>query len=349
MNYYLFCLGIILLFITANDLINTSLSVKGAGFISRKLAKVIWKFLLVIGRKTGTRKVLELGGTIILVSIVVNWLIMIWFSASLLFISNPSALMNVETNTEPTIVGIIFYTGYTISGAGLGDMEPTGPFWDILTAILSFAGLILISIAVTYLIPVVTGEIEKRRLSVYITTLGCSVEEILSNYWNGKDFKELTEPFFSLSTMIISHAQNHKAYSVLHFFHTSDKKEAFVLNLTNLDETLSILLHRVPEKYLPSNNILMCLRKAISSYLITLPAVFIKPADESPPEFDLSELGKMGIPFIHNEHAEEEYTKLLTRRKLLLSLIQDDGWEWSDLQAGSFNHELKLNKKGHSI
>jgi hypothetical protein len=55
--------------------------------------------------------------------------------------------MNVETNSPTTVVNKIFYTGYTLSTLGLGDMEPEGNFWDILTAILSFTGLILISIA----------------------------------------------------------------------------------------------------------------------------------------------------------------------------------------------------------
>lgn len=349
MSYYLFILGVMLLLITAFDLIKTALSVNGAGFVSKKLAKGIWRSLLLISRKTGKRNLLELGGAIILVSIVINWIVMIWFSASLLFISDPGSLMNVETNTEPSLVGKIFFTGYTLSALGLGDMEPTGPFWDILTAVLSFTGIILISIAITYLIPVVTGEIEKRRLSVYITTLGCSVDEILSNYWNGKDFKELEQPFFSLTSMIILHGQNHKAHSVLHYFHTSDKKEAFVLNLTNLDESLSILLHKVPAPCLPSMNVLMGLRKAISGYLVTLPTEFIKPAENSPPMIDFTFLEKHGIPIIHSEHATEEYIKLSTRRKLLLSLVQDDGWEWSDLQAGSFNHELKLDEDGRSI
>ena len=178
---------------------------------------------------------------------------------------------------------------------GLGDIEPVGPFWDILTAILSFAGLILISIAITYLIPVVSGEIIKRRISVYITTLGCSVEDILRNYWNGKNFKELEQPFISLTGTIIVHAQNHKAYSVLHFFHSSDKKEAFALNFTNLDEVLTILLLCIPAAQQPSYNVLMGLRRAITSYLVTLPEAFITPGEETAPLPELSALEAKGI------------------------------------------------------
>jgi len=344
MNYFIFFIGVLLLIVTANDLINTSLSVRGAGFISKRLSKSIWNILLIIKRKTGRSKVLELGGVVILVSILINWLLLIWISASLLFISQPDSLMNVETNSPTTVINKIFYTGYTLSTLGLGDMEPSGNFWDVLTAILSFTGLILISIAITYLIPVVSSEIIKRKISVNINTLGGSVEEILLNFWNGKDFKELELPFTHFIDSILLHAQNHKAYSVLHFFHSSDRKEAFVLNLTNLDEVLTVLLHNIPADQQPSYNILIRLRKAITSYLITLPATYFIPGKEIPPIQILTALEKKGIKIITGETIDLEYKKLRIRRRLLLSLIKDDGWEWTDLKSGSYNHEIIISE-----
>ena len=341
MNYFVFFLGVLLLIITATDLINTSLSVRGAGFLTKRLSMYIWSVLLLLSNKTGRKKVLELGGAIILVSILVNWLLLIWISASLLFISYPDSLMNVETNSSTTIINKVFFTGYTLSTLGLGDMEPAGPFWDVLTAILSFTGLILISIAITYLIPVVSAEIVKRRISVYINTLGSSAEDILLNYWNGRDFKELEQPFIALTDSIILHGQNHKAYSVLHFFHSSDKKEAFVLNLTNLDEALTILLNSIAAEHRPLSNILLRLRKAISSYLITLPAAFIITGNESPPVLSLVALEKKGVKIIDNEMSTIQSENLKSRRRLLLSLLKDDGWEWSDLVVGGYDHELK--------
>jgi hypothetical protein len=344
MNYFIFILGIILLILTATDLINTSLSVRGAGFLTRRLSKSIWSLLLVINKKMGRRKVLQFGGAIILVSILINWLLLIWISASLLFISEPKSLMNVETNTTTTIVNKIFFTGYTLSTLGLGDIEPEGNFWDILTAILSFTGLILISIAITYLIPVVSAEITKRKISVNINTLGGSVQEILLNYWNGSNFKELEQPFIPLIDSIILHAQNHKAYSVLHFFHSSDRKEAFVLNITNLDEVLTVLLHNIPKDQQPSYNTLIRLRKAISSYLVTLPATFITPGKKTPPIQILTDLESKGVPILAGTTVDQEYKKLTTRRRLLLSLINDDGWEWTDLQCGTYNHEIIIEE-----
>ena len=39
-----------------------------------------------------------------------------------------------------------------------------------------------------------------------------------------------------------------------------------------------------------------------------------------------------------------EYEKLRTRRRLLLSLLKDYGWEWIDLNCGSYNHEIIMNE-----
>ncbi len=300
---------------------------------------------MIINKKKGNRDFLDYGGLIILVPILINWFVIIWISASLLFISDPNSLMNVETNTKTTVVNKIFYTGYTLSTLGLGDMESTSSFWDIVTAILSFTGLVLISIAVTYLIPVVSSEIIKRKISVKINTMGCSVQEILLNYWNGNDFKELEIPFTNLVDEIILHGQNHKAYSVLHYFHSSNKKEAFVLNITNLDEVISVLLHSIPESQRPSQNVLIRLRKAITSYLITLPKKYINPSKKTPPAFTFTALENKGIKIITSEKEDLEFKKLLTRRRVLLSLIEDDGWNWEDLDTGSYNHEIIIDDR----
>jgi hypothetical protein len=53
-------------------------------------------------------------------------------------------------------------------------------------------------------------------------------------------------------------------------------------NITNLDELLTVLLLNISEEQRPSHNILIRLRKAISSYLITLPATYITPGKNAP-------------------------------------------------------------------
>jgi hypothetical protein len=118
----------------------------------------------------------------------------------------------------------------------------------------------------------------------------------------------------------------HKIIGVLcfAFFHSSDKKEAFVLNI-NLDEVLTVLLHNIPKEQQPSYNILMRLRKLSLSYLVTLPATFYHSRKKTPPIQILTALENKGIPILSGTKVDLEYKKLTTRRRLLLSLIKDDG------------------------
>jgi hypothetical protein len=57
------------------------------------------------------------------------------------------------------------------------------------------------------------------------------------NHWNGKDFKELEQPFPPIDSIIL-HAQNHKAYSLVF---TLRQKEAFILT--------SMSAYRLPHSY----------------------------------------------------------------------------------------------------
>jgi hypothetical protein len=59
MNYFMFISGVLLLLITAIDLINTSLSVRGAGFITKRISKAIWTVLLFIHKKQGPENFLS--------------------------------------------------------------------------------------------------------------------------------------------------------------------------------------------------------------------------------------------------------------------------------------------------
>ena len=281
---------------------------------------------------------MEFAGAIITAIVLVNWLLLIWASCTIMICSDEKSVMNVETNTSANLVSKIYFTGYTLSTMGNGDMEPGDGFWEFFTALFSFSGLILISIAITYLIPVLSAEIEKRRLSVYITTLGCSATEIIENNWNGQDAKGLEVHFGRLTPMIIAHAQNHNAYPILHFYHTSNKKESFVLNITNLDEAITIMLLHLPEAQRPCNAEMYPLRKAISNYLITIKSAYINPAREAPGIPPLPNFDKLCIPYANDQsRIGAHYDQLQERRKALLGLIEDDGWHWGDLDAGSYD------------
>jgi hypothetical protein len=128
---------------------------------------------------------------------------------------------------------------------------------------------------------------------------------MLLNYWDGKDFKELERPFFRL--LILSFHTPKITRRILYcIFSIRPTGEAFVLNITNLDELLTVLLLNISEEQRPSHNILIRLRKAISSYLITLPATYITP-EKNAPTLVLTTLEDKGIKIISGEKVDLDY------------------------------------------
>ncbi len=335
MSLPIFFAGLFLLLLFVHDLVITTLSNKGAGWFTRHVGVGIWTVLLAISRLTKQRWVLTYGGTLILLSVLLIWLLGIWTACTVMIISEEDSVMNIETNTPASFVSKIYYTGYTLSTFGNGDLEPGNEFWEIFTALFSFTGLIFISIALTYLLPVLSAEIEKQRLSAYVSTLGYSVDEILKQAWNGKDLCALKVHLPPLTSMILQHTQNHHAYPVLHYFHTDRKKDAFALNLTNLDEAL-MLMELVPEHQRPSKQVLLPLQNAISHYLSTVQDVYVHPAEQAPPPPSRVTLAE--IVTVDQVEWDRHYRCWAKRRKMLLGLLHNAGWCWDDLEAGAFQN-----------
>lgn len=344
MDLLIFFAGLLLLLIVVHDLITTTLSSRGAGWFTRYIGAGIWAILLAINRITKRRHVLTYGGTLIMLSVLLSWLLGIWTACTIMIMSEQESVMNIETNTPASLASKIYYTGYTLSTFGNGDLEPGNEFWEIFTALFSFTGLIFISIALTYLLPVLSAEVEKQRVSAYISTLGYSVEEIIKQTWNGKNFAGLEVHLPTITGMILHHTQNHHVYPVLHYFHTERKKDAFALNLTNLDEAIT-LIGLLPEEKQPSRQVILPLQNAISHYLSKVKDVYVRPASLAPPPPPREKLAKI-IP-LNNVDWDEHYHCWENRRKMLLGLIQNDGWCWDDLEAGAFHNyrqEIEENK-----
>ena len=82
---------------------------------------------------------------------------------------------------------------------------------------------------VTYLLPIVGAELERRRLAIYITTLGRTPHEILLRAWNGSSFGKLPDHLVALTLPMLEVGQGHLAYPVLHCIHNSTRETALAL------------------------------------------------------------------------------------------------------------------------
>lgn len=333
MNYFLFFAGVlIVVFVIVNVFIST-LAPRGSRLFTQRILKWIWSFFYWLGNGKGTNKILNYAGLATLVVLLVVWISIFWLGNSLIFMSSDGSIVSTPTNADTNPLEKVYFVGYVMSTLGNGDFKPSGNLWMIYTSIISFSGFIMISIIVSYLISVSSGEIHKRKASGYIHSLGTSPADILLNGWNGKDFSRLSSHFSQLTSLILQVSHQHLTYPVLHNFHSNKPGQSFTVNLACLDEALNMLLLYKPNEMVPVKSEIYSLQFAISEYLASLQKAFIKPAKKN---LDLpgNEFFKEnGIPFNHTSPESIDLTHLQKRRQLLLGMLQNDGWEMHTLYS----------------
>ncbi len=324
-------IGIIIYFGIVIDILQTTLSMQGGGWLTSRFSHYLWKMLLTLSGRNGKSKLLSHAGYILLVSIVLIWVFLLWSSLILLLYGNTGSIFNSTTKLPADFWEIVYYSGYTLSTLGIGDFIASSDAWRIVTTVFSFTGLILLTMSVTYFVPVLSAIIEQRKLGISLSTLGSSPQEIVLNSWDGSDYSRFTEKVDEISDSIIKYSQQHRAYPVIHYFHNSKQKNNIILQLTRLYEALIILAHKVKEENRPLEQDLKPLFIAFENYFEVISEVtHISLMKDIPPAMNIGNLiEKRMIEYSAAKHDLPEATE--KDRRFFKTLLYQDGWTWEQL------------------
>jgi hypothetical protein len=216
-----------------------------------------------------------------------------------------------------------------VATTGLGDFEPATDGWRILTGIASLSGLALITLAVTYLVPVIQAGVDRLHFAYRLHGLGGTPYGILRRMWDGEGFEALVERVPALVDDVARLHTRHLAFPVLHFMHAGRPEGAMAPRLAALDEALTLLQHGVAAERRPPPMRLAPLREAIGQLLDTVVTqAFAVPRAEVPPVPELDRLRACGIPTVSEEDFATALRPLAARRRKLLSYVHDDSWSW---------------------
>lgn len=328
MSVFLLILGLVLLAVVSFDVLVTTLTLRGGGFLTSRVCSCIWHNATKMHRYNSNHRLLALTGLLLVLGMALLWYLATWVSWSLIFNSFSGAIVN-SSNEEPTSTwGRIYFAAYTLTTLGRGDYLPTSTAWHLLTGLAAANGFFLVTLSIAYLFPVISAAIQKRSLAIYISSLGGTGDVILANSWNGKDFGNLDQHLITLTPLIIALSEQHFAYPALHYFHTRERSRSLALSIVALDEAMTLLQYGVPAHSRPDPAALNTARRACSAFLKTLKSDYIEPEDYEPDLIPLELLRQKGIPTV-DERTFHESTKYINkRRRLLLALVQNDGWNW---------------------
>ncbi|WP_339105916.1 potassium channel family protein [Haloterrigena salinisoli] len=319
--------GVLILLITVSDLLWTTLWIEGgAGPLTSQLMGWTWRVLRRISPQNP--RLLSLSGPIVFVLSLTIWIVLLWSGWTLIFAGAGSILVDTLNRGPISWYDRIYYTGYTIFTLGTGDfVSEKGP-WQIVTILATGSGMLFVTLTATYIISVLDAVTQKRAFASNVSGIGTQSEEIVRTSWNGEEFQGLDLPLNTFVTQLTILTENHKAYPILHYFHSAQTDRSPVIEITVLDEALTLLRFGIPEQHQPDEIILQSARASVDNYLETLNGSFVKPADSPPSSPDLGALRKAGLPTVSDEDFEMSLQELDNRRRMLLGLVNSDSRQW---------------------
>jgi hypothetical protein len=234
MDVLLFALGSVLLLLALIDALWTTLALEQAGPIAGRFAGAHWNGYIWLRRRLDSHRVLAVAAPVILVGVVLMWAAMLWLGWVLIFSADPDSIIHGSTNEPANLLNRAYFVGYTLVTLGIGDYVPQGN-WQLATVFCSLHGLFELTIGLSYLLPVLGAATEGQQIASTIAALGDTPTAVLTNAWTGDDFGTLGDHLMNIEGALALHSNAHKAYPVLHYFHSTNPADAPPLRLAILE------------------------------------------------------------------------------------------------------------------
>lgn len=328
--WILSALGLVLLLATMLDLIWSILSTQGAGPIARVVTSIVWLGSRTLRTKTSVKGLSKLTPLAILGALFFTWITLLWISWLFIFTSAPLAVLIERNGEAATLLQRVNFVGGTLFTLGSTEYVPGNARWSFLSVLAGMNGLTMVTLIITYLLPIVSAAVDRRQIALTIWGLGPTTEEIIKNGWNHGSFQVLETQLYQLALQLLTHSERHVAYPVLQYFSASSPRADLSPRIASLDDAVTILAHAIPAHLRPAQTVLHTLRKAIREYLRRIEETQIKLPEEPPELPDFDALRRAQIPLVQDDEIKANFDELKDHRRLLYGFVKADGWKWGD-------------------
>lgn len=254
--------GWILVALVLADVFRTVLwSGQGAGPLTAAITGVGRRLL---PRLSGHGRLRSAVGPLAVLLIVTVWSTLLLVGFTLVLEGDPDAIRTSSTEQPVDWFERAYYVGYSLFTLGNGDLAPVTDAGRLLTVAISATGLFLITLSVTYLLPVISASVASRSFASSAHSLGDTPEDVVLGAWDG-DRIHLHDQLRDLASQLSLLAEQQLAYPVLHLFASSDPSTSAPLAVAHLDALLT-LLDDVDPGVAPVRTPRRQLRAALESY-----------------------------------------------------------------------------------
>lgn len=324
------------------DVVWTTLTTQGGGPLTTWITDGSRSLSHGLYRRCGVRAVMLPMGPLTIIALGVLWLATLWLGWFLLFSAFPNGLVSGQTGLAADTVERLYYVGFTLSTLGIGDYKPASDITRLFTVFASFNGLIIVTLAITYALPLVQGAVHRRKLAFTISLLGETPLDIIKRATDSQNVQVFESTLQTITNDLIQSSEQRMAYPVLDLFYCRQRRYSLGLQVAKLDEALSLIAFGLkPCARLRSNSI-SNLQEVIEQYLYRVEGKAIKLDTKRPPAAPSSSYFEgCQLPVLSAEDMEETFMCMRNRRMHLLQLVHGEGWSWNDVERKTLDDNMR--------
>lgn len=322
--------GVIVLVIVMVDVAWTTLTTQGSGPITRLITIVVELASAKAHAVFGRRAVLVTAGPVAIVAVGSVWVLCLWSGWLLIFSAFPSGVIEAQSGQPAGLAERAYFVGFTLSTLGVGDFKPGGDVSRLLTALAAFNGLVLVTLIITYAVPLVQGAVTRRKLAFSISLLGSSPQEMVWRAWQNNNAQGFENALGQVLSDLIQCSEQRLAYPLLDLFYCRQTRFSLGVQLGRLDEALSILTEGLQPNYRWNSFTVENTREVVSHYLYRFEKRSKNGHVDVPPLPAIGQLKIKNVPLVDNQ--DDAFDHLKNRRVRLHRLVRREGWEWSAVE-----------------
>lgn len=334
LDAFISLLGILLILAVLNDFIRTTLRLEGAGWLSRVIMESTWRASLFFQHRLTRRRVLPDSGVVALLTNIFMWTALLWLGWLLFFLPHPGSVLSTEGGEPAGFWSTTYFVGYSLITLGNGDYSPNGPLFQIATVLTAITGFFLLTLSVTYLVPVVGAVLQSRQLAAQILLLGDTPYALARHLATQRVNQDYVHLLQGLPGPVALLSQNHFAYPVLKYFPSSQRRTSSAIALAVLDEALTLMLLAPEEGDGASGTRIAPIRNAVDDYLRTQIGPIVRRLPAAPPAPSLEPLREAGLATVSDQEFAGRLESIAERRSLLKVMLSHEDREWREIHDG---------------
>ncbi|HEX8337484.1 MAG TPA: potassium channel family protein [Pyrinomonadaceae bacterium] len=241
--------GLVLLALIIFDIYATVLhSSARYGPVGESLNRSVWRVTRAAGfrlSRANRHRLLNMVGPLLLPLLIVVYIVLLVLAFALIYYPHiPAGFTFSVARAEPGWSDAIYFSGVTLTTVGYGDVVPRIPALRFLALFEAASGLIVISLAITYILTVYSALERKRAVAVSLyhqAGEGADVAGFIAHHFVEGRFYGLRDALRTVTRDLQALHESHIDHPVIHYFHPVEVYKGTPRVLFLLLETCSVI------------------------------------------------------------------------------------------------------------